>query len=229
MYRVLSKKIVFAAIAWFVIGLYVVFDSLEGLWNFSFRVTLIPTLAWILLNAMLWDPVWRFLWKKYPRLQKTFFPDLNGKWEVELFSNWPRQLQILEAANSSNTIIDMRTCPAEELAQLTPIRLEAKICQNWWKFEMKLYNPEKNTPIEKSNTISVDPFPKDGFRNPGICYFYEQENTTSNLADDNRFYGAARLEYDFEEDQLVGHAWTMRKWERAINTAAKLKFTRIAD
>lgn len=229
MYRILPKKVVFFAFAWLVIGVYFIFDSLNGIFDASLRITSIPAIGWVLLNALLFNPVWRFVWKKIPKLQKLVFPDLNGKWKVELYSNWPRQLQLLEAAQSTDVILDMRGCSEGELAELTPMVLEAEISQSWWTIEMKLYNPENNTPIDKSNTISVDPFPRNGLRDPGICYIYKQENTTGNVSDDSEFYGAARLEYDIEKDQLKGLVWTARMWQRAMNTASKVNFSRIAD
>jgi hypothetical protein len=227
MYRIFPKKLVFFAFAWIVIGIYFLFDTLGGLTHLTLRISSIPAIGWLLLNALLFNPVWRFCWRKIPYLQKLVFPDLNGKWKVELYSNWPRQLQLLEAAQSNETVLDMRGCPESDLAELTPMILEAEISQTWWSIEMKLYNPKSDTPIDKSNTISVDPFPRNGLRDPGICYIYKQENTTGNVSDDSEFYGAARLEYDFEKGQLKGLVWTARMWQRAMNTASKAVFTRI--
>lgn len=229
MYRIFPKKIVFLSIAWLVVGVYFTFDALSSLTHFTFRISVIPAFGWLLANALLLNPVWRFLWARCPFLQKHVFPDLNGKWKVELYSNWPRQLQLLEAAQSRDLVLNMRSCPESELAVLTPVVLEAEISQSWWAFEIKLYNPTSNTPIRKSNTISVDPFPRNGFRDPGICYIYKQENTTDNILDDIEFYGAARLEYDFEKGHLEGLVWTARMWRRAMNTASKAVFTRIVD
>ncbi len=227
MYRILPKKIIFVAFAWLVVGFYFLFDTLTGLTELTLRIASIPTVAWFLFSALLLNPVWRFFWKKFPYLQRLVFPDLNGKWKVELYSNWPRQLQLLEAAESADSVVDMRRCPEAELAELTPMVLEAEISQSWWTIEMKLYNPASNTPIDKSNTISVDPFPRNGLRDPGICYIYKQENLTGNVSDDSEFYGAARLEYDFEKHQLKGLVWTARMWQRAMNTASSAVFTRV--
>lgn len=226
MYRILPKKLLVIAIGWLVIGMVLLSQSLGPLLRFELKLTAVPTLLWLLVNALLWDPVWRFFWKKFPKLNELVFPDLNGVWEVELCSNWPRQAQMLDAAASADKMIDMRRCNERELAPLTPIRLEAEIHQTWFGFEMLLYNPRSDTPIDRSDTISVDPFARAGLRPAGICYFYKQVNATDNIADDSEFYGAARLEYDFKNDQLIGLAWTARMWRQAMNTAGAITFRR---
>jgi len=228
MYRILPKKLVVFAIVWLALGMLMLGQALGSLLVFKFNLTAVPLLVWALLNTVLWNPVWRWLWKKFPKLSEWVFPDLNGTWEVELCSNWPRQAQMLEAAASKSRAIDMRYCPEEDLAPLTPIRLEAQIHQTWFGFDMHFYNPKGSTPIDRSDTISVDPFARTGLRCPGICYFYKQVNATDNVADDAEFYGAARLEYDIMKDQLVGLAWTARMWRQAMNTAGSIRFTRKA-
>lgn len=226
MYRIFSKKVVVAAIIWLALGLVMLGQSLSDLFELDFKLSSIPLLAWLLLNAVLWNPVWRWFWKKVPKLNEWVFPDLNGVWDVELCSNWPRQAQMLDAAASTEHAIDMRRCAEADLAALTPIKLEAEIHQTWFGFDMLLYNPRGDTPIDRSDTISVDPFPRVGLRRPGICYFYKQLNATDNVADEAEFYGAARLEYDFKKDQLIGLAWTARMWRQAMNTAGAITFTR---
>lgn len=226
MYRILSKKVIFVAFAWLMLGLLWLAHVYEQIANQGISATAIPAAAWILLNAILWNPIWRFLWKTFPKLNEWVFPDLNGTWEVELCSNWPRQEQLLDAAASNQLQIDMRHCPDADLAKLTPIVLRAEITQTWWSFEMVMYNPAGNTPIDKSNTISVDPIRKKGLLPPGICYFYKQTNATDNVSDDAEFYGAARLSYDFTTRRLTGLTWTARMWRRAMNTAGTITFTR---
>lgn len=227
MYRIFPKKFVFISTAWIAIGVYVLFELLGGVIYSGLRISAVPATAWMLTYLLLLNPVWRFFWKKFPSLNRLIFPDLNGKWRVELHSNWPRQLQLLEAAQSKTKSIDMRGCDEAELAKLVPMLLEAEISQSWWSFEMKLRNPKGDTPIKKSLSITIDPFRGDSLHNHGICYIYKQENDTDNVSDDNEFYGAARLEYDLEQDQLEGLVWTSRMWKRAMNTASKAVFTRI--
>jgi hypothetical protein len=226
MYRILPKKVVFLAFGWLVLGIIWLFQALPNVLHLQLGSSTKLALAWLVLNILLFNPIWRFFWRKIPPLKRWIFPDLNGIWEVELFSNWPRQLQLLEAAASNESQLDMRHCPEANLAPLAPIHLEAVITQTWWSFEMHMYNPKGDTPIDRSDTISVDPFLGKGLQPPGICYFYEQVNSTDNVSDDNVFYGAARLTYDTRSDRLTGLAWTARMWPRAMNTAGPITFTR---
>ena len=226
MYRILPKKCIFFALAWLVIGLLLTAHAIEEFASVGIRISTVPSAAWIVFNLLLLNPVWRWIWKKVPSLNRWVFPDLNGVWDVELCSNWPRQLQLLELAMALDRRIDMRMCDVEDLAPLSPIHLRAEIRQTWWDFEMVLCNPRGDTPIDRSNTISVDPFRRAGMQPPGICYFYEQQNATDNVSDDTMFFGAAKLTYDFKHDQLEGLAWTARMWRRAINTAGPITFRR---
>lgn len=227
MYRMLPKKFIVFAIAWLVIGLCMVVISYGELLGVPIGLTSIPLMVWVMLHLLLLNPVWRWVWAKIPWLSVHFFPDLNGKWKVELHSNWPRQLQLLEAAQSKEKEFDMRNCGETELAELSTLELEADIRQSWWKIEMSLYNPVSVTPIRQSNTISIIPFAQNGLQKSGILYIFKQENMTDNVSDSNEFYGAARLEYDFGKDELSGLVWTARMWQRAMNTASKVTFKRL--
>lgn len=251
MYRIFSAKIMVSIAAWFAVGLYFLGQFLNGIaaqgveppgglngWfgatlhaiavggSRSLRSTAIPSLVWLLFCLLFLNPVWRHLWRKFPSLNKLIFPDLNGEWDVELCSNWPRHLQVLEAAQSDTTTFDIRKCDMSELADLSPMMLRAEIYQTWWKIEMRLFNPAANSPIERSDAINVDPLMRDGLRSAGISYFYKQQNRTDQLADDIEFYGAARLEYDAVSDSLQGLFWTARMWRRAMNTGGTIKFSR---
>lgn len=214
------------AFAWLVFGLVALAGALIA-WHVELRLFAIPGLSWLLLNVLLWNPIWRFLWKKCPMLEEKIFPDLNGIWDVELCSNWPRQQQLLAASLSPDISLDMLKCPESELSPLKPLFLKAKITQTWWKIEMSMWNPEEDTPIDSSNTIVVEPFRQGGHKRPGICYFYKQINkSTKDVTDDTEFYGSARLLYDPGSKKLKGLAWTARMWTRAINTAGEITFAR---
>lgn len=229
MYRILPKKLLFSLFAWLVIALILLGQYLSTVSAVVLKYSSIPALAWIALSAMLWNPVWRLLWRKIPSLNQIIFPDLNGRWKLELSSNWPRQEQLLNAAMSEHDAIDMRRCPPERLASLQTVFLEAEVKQTWWSIEMKIWNPLRDTPIKRSDTISVDPFVGTGFKPHGICYFFKQTNETDVGSDDAEFYGAARVEYDPATDTLEGLVWSARQWRRAMNTAGTVKFSRVTS
>lgn len=225
MYRILPKQWIFVFFAWIVVGLVLLVPAVERVWSGGLRISSIPAIAWLIFSTLLINPVWRWVWKRVPALSQ-WFPDLNGEWDVEIYSNWSRQTQLFEAAAGNLDHFDIRTCPVDQLAELELVRLKAEISQGWWTFEMHVWNPEGDTPIEGSDTVMVDPFAAKGLQPPGIFYFYKQRNVTANVSDDAEFYGAARLTYDRKTGKLTGLAWTARKWARAINTAGPITFTR---
>ena len=49
----------------------------------SLVATIIGTIFVIAANS-----IWRWIWKKFPILNKLLFPDLNGQWEGELQTTW---------------------------------------------------------------------------------------------------------------------------------------------
>src|SRR3546814_535009 len=118
MYRILPKKLLFSLFAWLVIALILLGQYLSTVSAVVLKYSSIPALAWIALSAMLWNPVWRLLWRKIPSLNQIIFPDLNGRWKMELSSNWPRQEQLLNAAMSQHDAIDMRSCPDRKSTRL---------------------------------------------------------------------------------------------------------------
>lgn len=225
MYRILSKRMIFVAFGWLVVGLIALMNTVNQITAYEFKATAVPGVAWIALSLVIWNPIWRFVWRKVPRLNR-WFPDLNGNWDVALESNWPRHQQLLEAAESPVRHFDIRHCPDDELAPLSKVQLKAVITQTWWVFEMRMFNPTGTSPIERSDTISVDPIGRMGQQQAGICYFYKQVNATDTVSDDTEFYGAARLFYDPDRDRLEGLFWTARMWRRAINTAGRVTMTR---
>jgi hypothetical protein len=227
MYRIYPAKILVAALVWLALGINLLFVHAQDLVSFRSGPGTVATAVWLLLNLLFWGPIWRRVWKRIPALERAVFPDLNGTWDVELTSNWSRQEQMLEAAARNTPKIDMRICDEQLLAPLRTVHLRAEITQTLWKFEMKLHSPSAATPIKRSDTLIVEPERGVGLKPPTISYFYKQENNTANVADDPEFYGAARLHYDFETRTLEGLSWTARKWQRAINTAASLRMTRI--
>ncbi len=225
MYRILPKKLIFLAFAWLVLSLMYLFGTVNGLRAGSARIGAVPGLAWWIVLAVLYDPIWRFAWRKIAWL-RNWFPDLNGDWDVEIRSNWSRQHQLLDAAASTTESFDTRARDPSHLVPLDTVRLKARIKQGWWKIEMQMWNPAGDTPILNSDTLLIDPFPADGLRRAGIAYFFKQRNQTDEWSDASEFDGAAKVEYDHETGKLSGFFWTTRVWQRAMNTAGTITFTR---
>ncbi|MXO69026.1 hypothetical protein GRI72_09335 [Altererythrobacter marinus] len=232
MYRIFDSKVIFLAIAWLSLGFVFLYDLVDGLLEavdatgVHLRWTAIPMVAWVFVNLLAAKPVWRFLWRRFPVLEKWIYPDLNGAWDVKLESNWSRQEQLFLAAKGETPSFDIKHCDPAELEDLLVVNLKAEIEQSWWKIELKLWNPQGDTPIKSSETIDARPIRAKGFAPAQLCYFFDQQNDTDNIADDVRFAGAACLKYDSSSRSLEGSFWTSRVWPRALNTAGKLHFSR---
>lgn len=225
MYKSFPKEWVFLGIMWGLVSLALV----QVWWNSTFgtdlKLTAIPGILWLFVNVVIAN-CWQFLWKLFPILNRWIFPDLNGTWCVTMDSNWSRQLQTLTAAAGQAPAFDMRACDEAELAPLNRAELKARITQTFWKIEMVMWSDDPKAPIAKSVIKSVDPFRSQGMEPAGLFYLFQQDNRSATLSDNNTFYGAARLEYDGEHDQLVGTFWTQRMWLRAMNTAGEVRFLR---
>jgi hypothetical protein len=57
-----------------------------------------------LLLFVTWKPIWQRLWSFSTRFH-SWFPDLNGNYDVELRVNWPIQSALLKAA-AGNSAFD---------------------------------------------------------------------------------------------------------------------------
>jgi len=203
-----------------------IFEVLTNTLHIPVRLSLIPLVVWIAITILAFNPVWRFLWKKFPKLEQWIYPDLNGEWDVSLASNRSRTEQILSAAKSGKMKFDIESCDESELAELLQLKLRATILQTWWKIEIRIWNPENDSPIKQSRSFAAYPIRKKGMLPHRLSYLFEQLNETSKLADDGIFQGAASLEYDINERELIGLFWTARKWDRALNTAGRISYTR---
>lgn len=227
MYKVIPHKVLFLILGWLLIGCVAGVNAFNELvaddWLGSGQAI---TIGWCIVSAFAWNPVWRFFWKKFPKLHRLIYPDLNGQWEVDMASNWSIHRQVIDAATGRTSTFDIDQCPECELAQLLPVKLKAEIHQTWFTIEIKIWNPANDTSIKRSDVISADPFGSSGLKPAGLFYFFKQVNDKVRLADDTEFYGAARVEYDADTDTLEGLFWTARMWDRGMNTAGKITYRR---
>lgn len=227
MYKVIPHKMLFLAVGWLIFGCIYVVNAVDEIIRADWlRSSQGVTAAWLLGSLVFWKPVWRRLWKWFPILNRLIFPDLNGTWDVEMRSNWPIQKQLIDAAARRSDAIDVEQCPETDLASLQDISLKAEIDQSWFKIEILMWNPKGDTPIDRSDVCSAEPFRLSGLKPGGLFYFFKQQNRTQNLADDNEFYGAARIEHDSKSDTLKGRFWTARMWGRGMNTAGLITYRR---
>jgi hypothetical protein len=180
------------------------------------------------LAAAFLTPLWRVVWRAVPSINQWWFPDLTGTWTVTVASNYDRIDATLRAAASRAERLDMRALPETSLPPLSETVLTAEITQSWAGFSITMWNPLGDTPIKWSRTLAVEPVrEKDGRR--GLAYVFEQENNEDPTSDERVFKGAAWIERDrHDPDLLCGRMWSDRMWKRGMNTAANLKFVRVS-
>src|SRR3546814_13430606 len=87
MYRIIPHKLLYTIVAWLILGVYLGVNSIAQWLQAELRLSSAITLGWMLISALLLNPVWRWVWKKVPPLGRWIFPDLNGEWDVESVSN----------------------------------------------------------------------------------------------------------------------------------------------
>lgn len=170
-----------------------------------------------LVLALTFPPIFRFV-HRCTWAHLWWFPLLDGQWDVELWSNWPRVQAMAEAARADGPRFDALTqdLPAEAMKSL---HLEATITSSLFEVQMHLQVPGTN---RGSRTIFMRPQwrkPKP----PRITYVYEQEDHAPVSATDvPKHLGAGVLTYDKATDELRGEYWTQRQAAKGLNTAGTL-------
>jgi hypothetical protein len=191
-----------------------------------------PQRSWVvfctqaILTAFFVTPAWRILWWMIPAFNRWVYPNLDGEWDVDVLSNWPRIDATLKAANGETAPIDMRNAGESALPPLGAFKMRARITQSWATMKVVLWNPTGQGPIKESQTLAVQPFRGEEGRH-GLVYVFEQENNQTVVSDDRKFFGAARLVVDLHNPKVLsGYMWTDRMWRRGMNTAAEIHLTR---
>jgi len=229
MFKLCPTKLLVGIVAWLTIMVLLAVDAssplLEGAGltaGLSLKVLIVQFIFTIVFTTQLWRIVWRWM----PKLNEWVYPDLNGDWDVELKSNFARIDALLKAAKGDGSPVDFRVGDDATLPPLGAFKMQARIKQSWSRFEMELWNPYGTGPIKNSKTLLIEPFRGEDGRH-GLAYIFEQANETDVVSDDRQFRGAARIERDRDDaNVLCGTMWTDRMWRRGMNTAAELRFTR---
>jgi len=150
-----------------------------------------------------------------------WFPLLDGVWEGEAHSNWPRIQALMEAARHDAPAFDALSDP---LAAGASIPVTATIRSGLLDYSLTL----RISGTRKSETIFVRPTwmkPEA----PRLAYLYEQcEDAAVEVSDVRVHRGAAILSYDLERDTLSGEYWTQRQAIIGLNTAGSLILRRAA-
>jgi hypothetical protein len=229
MFKLCPTKILVLIVAWLTLMVVLALNALQPVLvpiGLTVRLSLAVALVQFISTLVFVTPLWRIVWRWFPRLNEWVYPDLNGDWDVELKSNFPRIDALLKSAKGDAPLMDFRAGSEAELPPLGVYRMRARVRQSWAKIEMELWNPAGVGPIKNSRTLLVEPLRKSDGRH-GLAYIFEQANETDVVSDDSMFRGAAWIERDRDDaNRLYGRMWTDRMWRRGMNTAAELRFTR---
>jgi hypothetical protein len=176
-----------------------------------------------LLALMCFAPVYGFF-HRMTCADSWLFPRLDGEWDAEICSNWPRIRRTYEAARSKkeqfNAMADPLG-PQEELERITKAKVTIK--SSLLTIEVRL-EPENSKRISK--TRFVRPLWNKPER-PELTYVFQQIDTGPiSVTDETKHFGAGLLEYDSESGELFGEYWTQRAEKSGFNTAGKVTLRR---
>ncbi|WP_157215352.1 hypothetical protein [Flavisphingomonas formosensis] len=153
-----------------------------------------------------------------------WFPLLDGEWDAEIHSNWPRIRKMHEAALSKASRFDALrdTLSAEEEAE-SVIRASVVIRSSLILFSLRL-EPHGSARISRSQFVRPRWSKPDL---PELAYVYEQIDPGRVAATDSRrHFGAGIIRYDSDNDTLCGEYWTQRREDLGFNTAGTILLTR---
>lgn len=191
-----------------------------GSWGYASMVVtaMVTILVWMGKSK----PWWRFFWsspyfwqpaRRY--LNQNLCPDLNGKWE---------------GAIRSNFALDK---PGGELG--SPIPCTVKIEADW--FNIKIWMKTESLDSFTKLVVIEKDSDEDAFV---LSYIYEAKLHNPSPGDDRSHWGAGKIKVEWEEDEptLRGHYWTDRCWHGCTdsadptkvvkNTAGQIELSRIS-
>lgn len=175
----------------------------------------------LFILALTIGPFFRFI-HKITGASHWLFPLLDGEWEGEIKSNWPRIDRMAKAAAGEAAPFDTYkdNVPSGLPGEVTPFT--ATITSGLFEFAIELRFPEDRV----STTVFVRPeWHKPA--HPLLSYVYRQKNKGDIAVTDTREHvGAAELHYE-SKDVLSGFYWTSRQSQLGLNTAGTVRMRRL--
>lgn len=155
-----------------------------------------------------------------------FFPLLDGVWDAEIRSNWPRVRRTFEAARTRGHRFDAMVdalSPDEEAESL--VKATVTIRSSLVAISIKV-EPIGSTRISRTR-FAMPQWRKPDL--PELSYVYEQIDTgTVAQSDSRRHSGAGVVMYDPDTEVIAGEYWTARSESYGLNTAGSIRMTRRA-
>ena len=157
---------------------------------------------------------WKWVWKVCPKLNDWVFPDLNGRWQGVVTSNWPIVQKLLpEYEEENNTALSEHPITIDIKQTMFSIHLTMNADDNYSSSETIMVVPNKD---KQSGTIT-------------LYELYQARVLTPKQNDSEGSRGAGVLTYRKDTDQgelIEGHYWTDRNWRDGLNTAGSLRVSR---
>jgi hypothetical protein len=162
---------------------------------------------------------WRIVWRCFPFLNSTLFPDLNGKWEGTTNSNWSVINSIREAAEGAGGLKpdSLDAAPLQD----NTITVQIKATLFHFRVAAKLSSTEGTSHSVTARLVKDEC--RDAFQ---LHYIYCQDTPQAGSSDEANHMGAATLDIDHDKWEMQGYYWTRRRWRQGLNTAGMLKLKR---
>lgn len=152
------------------------------------------------------------------------FPLLDGVWDAEIRSNFPKIFKTYEAAKSRGPRFDAVN------DMLSPQEAAAGVIQATVTIRSSLISLSIKVEPLGSTRISRSRFALPLWRKPDlpeISYVYEQIDTGPiGPLDSRRHFGAGVVTYDEDSGVIAGDYWTQRRDDLGFNTAGTIRMTR---
>jgi hypothetical protein len=71
-----------------VVALQTIIEWITGSWPSALKLSSVAIFILATLMVGIFNFTWRWLWRKFPVLGRTIFPDLNGTWKGTLQTTW---------------------------------------------------------------------------------------------------------------------------------------------
>jgi hypothetical protein len=187
--------------------------SFTGLFSLAGQAVAWTLAAVWLVGRFLWRPVWRW----FPRLERTVYPDLNGCWRGQIYSNWPVIRAKADAAEGKSGPINPDTVDYATAIREKPVMVTVRIRADWFRMSMRLDSADG---YSESETRVVAPLRGLHGNAHRLAYLYENRTRNPRPTDASCHEGAAYLSIvPGQPKRLQGVYWTNRVWQRGLNTA----------
>lgn len=143
---------------------------------------------------------------------RDFAPDLSGKWDVTLVSNWP-------------VIAEMAGETAPETATITAkVRVKARLLK-------VSVNLDSDSRYSASKTVSVSASRDEDTGDVKLYYVYANHTSDPAQIDSSHHFGAAFVDFVGHGKAMTasGLYWSNRNWKKGWNTAGTLAWKRPGD